>query len=576
MKKELVFCFAVVAMLMVSCASTKKTVEVKEEEKQERVSDEDIPALYTKFSFPLGAAINPNNFYASDSHNKLLRHFNAFVFENSMKQDASEPSPNQFNLNPEKKLIQYAEQRTDGVKLRGHTLVWHNQVPGWMFTGSGKNGMATKEELYERMERHIKTVVGEGKGKFYCWDVVNECISDNGSGICKDKYFDIVGSDEYIAKAFQFAHEADPDALLVINDYGLESKGPKQDAMFKEIKKLLAEGVPIGAVGLQGHISMYSPKVDALKATIERFASLGIKVQITELDISVYRSDSDATVKATDALLTSQAYRFKDLFTMFEDEYKKGNLDMVVLWGLSDDATWLNNFPRQGRTNYPLFFGKSREPKPAYWIFVDPTKVGKRPADSVQNKPIIPFVHAHEGTPAADKYIDDAAWNDVEPVEMKIETQGTTLTGSSYKVMWDDKYVYVRVDVKDSDLNASNKNAYEQDSVEVFIDQKNNKGSSYDGDDAQYRVSYLNMATFNGGNSSLFKSSAKKTDDGYVVFMACPLDKIKPEMGGKIGFDVQINQADVNGARTGIRNWFNNTNEGYTDPSGLGTLMFDR
>ena len=332
-----------------------------------------MPDLCSKFEFPVGAAINSWNFSESDSHYNLLRHFNAFVYENEMKQDTTEPSKGHFNLTAEQKLIEYGGKT--GAKLRGHTLVWHNQVPSWMFSGTGKDGKATKEELYANIKEHIDGVVGAGKGKFYCWDVVNECIDDSTGTIHHDQYYDICGSDEYIAKAFQYAHEADPDALLFLNDYNIEVSGQKQTAFYNELKKLLAAGVPIDGVGMQCHISLYSPSVSEIKNVIGKFAALGLKVQITELDMSVYREWNSPQIKITDKILMEQAKRYKDLFTMFTYEYKAGNLDLVMFWGLSDDITWLNNFPQRGRANWPLMFGKDRMPKPCYWILTDPSKL---------------------------------------------------------------------------------------------------------------------------------------------------------------------------------------------------------
>jgi endo-1,4-beta-xylanase len=356
-------------MVSYTAAGREKTVRPQY---SKNIKEEDMPLLYSKFDFPVGAAVNSWNFSENDPHHKLLRHFNAFVYENEMKQDASEPLKGQFNLAAEQKLIEYGEKT--GAKLRGHTLVWHNQVPSWMFSGTGRDGKATREELYSNIKEHIDGVVGAGKGRFYCWDVVNECIDDATGTIRHNQYYDICGSDEYIVKAFQYAREADPSALLFLNDYNIEMSGQKQTGFYNELKKLLAEGAPIDGVGMQCHISLYSPSVQEIKDAVEKFAALGLKVQITELDMSLYRDGNSPQITLTDKILAEQAERYRSLFTMFEYEHKAGNLDLVMFWGLSDDISWLNDFPRKGRENWPLMFGKDRMPKPCFWIVTDPSE----------------------------------------------------------------------------------------------------------------------------------------------------------------------------------------------------------
>lgn len=683
----------------------------------ELAPEKDIKALHTYFDFPLGSAINAYQTNPKDPHYELLRHFNAYVCENEMKQDATEPKKGSFNFTNPDKVVDFAKKNK--AKMRGHVLVWHSQVPGWFFEGSGEEGLATKDELYSNMKNHIDKVVGHYKGKIDSWDVVNECLAENGE-LRNSKYYQIVKSDEYIANAFYWAREADPKAKLFLNDYGIEGPGAKQEGFYKLVKKLKEQGVPIDGIGLQCHISMDYPSVSDLKTTIRRFADLGLLVQVTELDMSIYQNSNEKKKQATNDVLTEQAQRYKALFTMFQEEYKLGNLDMVLVWGLADDITWLNNSPRPGRTNYPLLFGKDLKAKPAYWIFVDPDRLpiftqkfestftensslkekdntwslvtpkviadGKGNeyasfktlwnedslfimADIYDNKKedsdafsvfiepsnerlheksaqassitvsranaisddgktytifaelpfgdfvikpgkkigfdcritngnkeisyndknhsqdtssfdyaqatlkvLPPLVTANKGTIEVDGKIDKI-WNSQPSIPMNVKTQGYTLDGSTYKVLWDDEYVYVLFDVKDSVLNDQNLNAYEQDSIEVFIDQNNAKSASYEPDDGQYRVSFKNFVTFNGGEEEFFKSKTRVTLDGYLVEVACRLYSITPKEGDLLGFDVQINEADATGIRTGIRNWCNETNMGYRDTSGFGLLQ---
>jgi endo-1,4-beta-xylanase len=677
--------------------------------------EQDIPPLSDILpEIPLGTAVDYAYLDPHNIHHGLLRHFNAYVYGNEMKQDALQPAEGRFNWTKGDALIEYAEK--NGKKVRGHTLVWHQQVPSWLFQGSGPDGLATKEELYRRMENHIKTAMSQYKGKIDSWDVVNEAVGDDGNPR-NSNYYKIVGSYEYIANAFRWAHEADPEAKLFINDYGVEAGGEKQDGYFKLVSDLLAQGVPINVVGLQAHISISWPSVADLRNTIRRFAALGLKVQITELDMSIYANGGEAKKRADREILLDQAFKYRALFEMFREEARAGNLDMVIVWGMADDDTWLNNHPVPGRTDYPLFFGKDLRAKPAYWGMVNPerlpiqikkidatwadggiTDIGapiwdlisprniadikgttygwfkiawtlenlyvqvrvedptKDDADGVtffiepKNQKleqksgdafskefrrsaavsedsqgytllsVIPFVgkldskagfdlriqdgatqhswtdltntqdtasinygtitlrnlppviYAKRGTVTIDGRID-SEWEKAEPVPLLLKSMGTSLEGSQFRVLWDDGYVYVLIEVVDPVLNDASSLVHEQDSVEVFIDQNNGKTTTYESDDGQYRVNFKNFVSFNGGDSEHFQSKTAISASGYLVEMAVPITAVKPAPGALFGFDVQINDADASGVRIGIRNWANSTNMGYQDTSGFGLLV---
>ncbi|MBN2616784.1 MAG: hypothetical protein JXR64_00585, partial [Spirochaetales bacterium] len=169
----------------------------------------------------------------------------------------------------------------------------------------------------------------------------------------------------------------------------------------------------------------------------------------------------------------------------------------------------------------------------------------------------------------------DTKWNDETATLLGIETEGKSSSGTSFKTLWDNKYLYVLVDVVDKELNNASENPWEQDSIEIFIDQNNEKSTSYQQDDAQYRVSYTNFVTFNGGDQDGFKSAVSLTEQGYMVEVAVPISYIEMKPGQVIGFDVQINNADSSGSRVGVRNWANSTNLGYQDTSDFGLLKFD-
>ena len=679
-------------------------------------AEKDIPALSGIFSdsFPLGAAIERAYLDPSNVHYDMLRHFNVLVFGNEMKPDALEPSEGRFVWTNADALVDYAAK--NNKKIRGHTLVWHQQTPDWFFQGSGPNGLASKEQLYARMERHIKEAVGRYKGKIYTWDVVNEPVDEDGT-LRDSKYLQIAGSHEYIANAFRWAHEADPGALLCINDFNIEAAGPKQDGFYNLVKTLLDEGVPVQVVGIQAHINLTWPSVTELRNAIRRFASLGVKVQITEFDMSVYSRDGEAKKNADRDILLQQANRYRAIFDMFREEAGAGNLDLVVVWGIADDDTWLNNHPVPGRTDYPLFFGKDLKAKSAYWALVDPSRlpmqikktdatrtdhpltgtddpawalVSPRDIADSQGKSygwfklmwddnnIYSQVHVEKADPQGDvKFFiepknqkqekrsesaftrefslkdiaaDDSgytflevipfeckleakvgfdlrmengseihSWNDYDntqdvsslnygtinlrllppviyakrgtvdmsgratrelnpvwnaavPVPLTVKTYGYTEDGSQFRVLWDDTYLYVLTEVVDPELDDRSPIVHEQDSVEVFVDQNNGKTTLYEADDGQYRVSFRNFVSFNGGDSEHFKSRAMVVSGGYRVEMAVPLYAIKPAPGVLLGFDVQINDAS-SGSRTGIRNWADDSNMGYLDTSGFGLLV---
>jgi endo-1,4-beta-xylanase len=208
--------------------------------------------------------------------------------------------------------------------------------------------------------------------------VVNEPLSDRSglrTGAEGSKWYDILGA-EYIDNAFRWAREADPKAQLVLNEYGLESDTRKRQEMVTLIRGMKQRGVPIDAVGLQMHIDVKSPSVQQIRETIEMFAALGVKVMITELDISMYTSNTEARKTITDAMLLEQAQRYRDIFAMLREQSQKGNLaDMVIVWGPSDMNSWKNNYPVPGRTDAPLLFDSRLQSKPAFWGLVDPSKV---------------------------------------------------------------------------------------------------------------------------------------------------------------------------------------------------------
>jgi endo-1,4-beta-xylanase len=221
-------------------------------------------------------------------------------------------------------------------------------------------------------------VVSRYKGRIYAWDVVNEAVadgdSDDTSKILRNSPWYRICGDEFIAKAFEYAHAADPQAQLFYNDYNTE-RPQKRERVYRLLKRLVAAGVPITGVGIQAHWSIYEPSAAELRTTIDRFSGLGLKVQITELDISVYPWEKERRTRRpnesdayTPELQDRQARQYKDVFSVFRSY--KGVINGVTFWNVSDKNTWLDNYPVPGRKNYPLLFDTAGQPKKAFWEVV--------------------------------------------------------------------------------------------------------------------------------------------------------------------------------------------------------------
>ncbi|MFL5774478.1 MAG: endo-1,4-beta-xylanase [Flavisolibacter sp.] len=225
------------------------------------------------------------------------------------------------------------------------------------------------------MKEHITTVVNRYKGTVYAWDVVNEAISDKPDEFYRNSEFYQICGEDYIAKAFQYAHEADPDALLFYNDYN-EISPVKREKIYRLVKGLKDAGVPIHGIGLQGHWAINEPSRGQLDSTLKRFSELGLKIQITELDISVYpkehnareRKPEDANTDFTAEKEKKQMEVYKMCFELFR-KYRN-SISGVTFWNISDRRSWLDDFPVRGRKDYPLLFDKDLKPKKAFWEVV--------------------------------------------------------------------------------------------------------------------------------------------------------------------------------------------------------------
>jgi endo-1,4-beta-xylanase len=322
--------------------------------------------------FTIGVAVSPRAL-KTDEAGLILKHFGSMTPENAMKMGPIHPKENEYFWRDADSIAAFA--KTNHLKLRGHTLCWHNQAPRWMFTNAAGDTV-TKDVLLQRLKDHITTVVSRYKGQIYAWDVVNEAISDSKDEYLRNSIWYRICGEDFIKKAFEYAHEADPDALLFYNDYN-EINPVKRDKMYKLVKSLKDAGVPIHGIGLQGHWAINEPSEEELNNTFKKFADLGLKIQVTELDISVYAKEHNARERKAEDTNTeftadkeaAQIEMYKRCFKVFE-KYKK-SLTSVTFWNISDRSSWLDNFPVRGRKDYPLLFDKNLQPKKAYWEVVN-------------------------------------------------------------------------------------------------------------------------------------------------------------------------------------------------------------
>jgi endo-1,4-beta-xylanase len=348
-------------------------------------AEENVPALKDAFKdiFLIGAALHENIFTGKDPPAAaiVIKQFNSITPEDVMKWDAIHPAPDKYKFEAADKYVEFGEK--NNMFIIGHTLVWHDQTPRWVFKDEDGNKIS-RDALLARMKDHIFTVVGRYKGRIKGWDVVNEALDPDNGELRKSKWLDIIGED-YIAKAFEYAHEADPDAELYYNDYSIENP-VKRDGCIKLIKHLKEKGVPITAVGIQGQgwrVDRHYPLVSDVEALVNGLSALGVKTMITEMTIDVLPNatsfegaDIHLNVKLekklnpypdglSDSMQQRLANRYAELFSFFVKHRK--DISRVTLWGVYDGHNWLDNWPVKGRTSYPLLFDRQYQPKPAFF-----------------------------------------------------------------------------------------------------------------------------------------------------------------------------------------------------------------
>lgn len=501
----------------------------------------------------------------------LNKHFSSVTAENAMKPGELQREKGQFTFEGADKLVDAALEA--GMKVHGHTLVWHQQTPAWMNILSDDGGNITylsREEALENMRNHIRTVMEHFGDRVISWDVVNEAIIDNPSdpsdwrtSLRKSPWYYAIGED-YVEQAFLAAREVlddhpEWDIRLYYNDYNLDNQRKAQAVynMVKELNEKYQETHPgkllIDGIGMQGHYAVNTNPAN-VELSINRFAELGVEISISELDI---RAGSNRQLTEKEA--NAQAYLYAQLFNIFR-EYSD-IIARVTFWGMDDGSSWRAD-------ENPLLFDKALKAKPAYYAVIDPDKFidEHKPETTTASRSFAVY-----GTPVIDGKAE-AVWN--EAPELRINRYQTAWNGAygTARVLYDEDNLYVLIKVNDTQLDKESANQWEQDSVEIFVDENNAKASYYQDDDGQYRVNFDNETSFNPEDiADGFESATEVSGTNYTVEVKIPFKTVKPAGNMQIGFDVQINDGS-NGSRQSIATWNDITGNAWQDTSVFGIL----
>ena len=322
--------------------------------------------------FSIGVAVNMQNITNPEQIAIIKKDFNSITAENDMKPQPTEPAYGQFNWENADKIANFC--RSNGIKLRGHCLMWHAQIGKWMYQDE-KGNLVSKEKLLQNMKQHITAIMERYKDVVYAWDVVNEAISDGGRPVMGQKpspyrnspLYQIAG-DEFIKKAFIYAREADPNVLLFYNDYNAADP-QKRDRIYNMVKSMKEEGVPIDGIGMQGHYNIYGPSMEDVDAALTKYSTIVKHIHITELDIRANEEMGGHLNFSREAGDISQTVKLlqEDQYTRLFKILRKHKdvVDNVTFWNLSDRDSWV------GVRNYPLPYDENYKPKRVYSLIKD-------------------------------------------------------------------------------------------------------------------------------------------------------------------------------------------------------------
>jgi endo-1,4-beta-xylanase len=353
---------------------------------------EKLPSLAEAYKrdFLVGAAVNTWLLTSPPGRELKLvgEQYSSVTGENCMKWGPIHPEPDRYDFKGADALIEFAEKHR--MKVIGHTLVWHEQTPDWVFKDP-RGGPAPPELVRARLEEHIATVVGRYKGRVYGWDVVNEAIENDGS--MRDTPWRRALGDDYLTIAFQATENADPDAELYYNDYSMELPA-KRAATRDLVRRLRSAGCKVTGVGLQSHWKIDYPTAEEIDETLADYARMHVAVMITELDVNSLPmpwDDGGADVsQRADGTSLGDPYRdgfppemqqrladrYATIFGLFRKHRRA--ITRVTFWGIGDGWTWLNHWPVKGRTAHPLLFDRDLAPKPAFWSTIEAAQNRRR------------------------------------------------------------------------------------------------------------------------------------------------------------------------------------------------------
>lgn len=322
-----------------------------------------LRALAARVGLHIGSAIVPFDINTPAYNAIASSQFSVVTPGNEMKWGVVEPVQGQFDWSGADNLVNFAEG--NGQLVRGHTLLWHNQLPNWLTTGVG-NGSITTSQLWGLLEAHIFTEVGRYRGRIWQWDVANEFFTDSNPSMLNPNDFWIKNlGPTVLPQAFKWAHEADPHAILFYNDYnigGEDGSNAKSDAAFAFLQQMLSQNVPVMGVGNQGHLDTqfgWSPQ--RLQADLERYASIGLKVAITEADVRTFVDGPTTQVPTNSLALFAQPFELSQMLTA---ALAVPELLSFTHWGFSDADSWVPGFfTGEG---YATIYDVNLNPKPAY------------------------------------------------------------------------------------------------------------------------------------------------------------------------------------------------------------------
>jgi endo-1,4-beta-xylanase len=333
----------------------------------------------------IGAAISPFDLGRPGLAALISEQFGCLTAANEMKPASLQRVKGSFTFQRADQIVAFAQAHN--LKVIGHTLCWHQQTPRWMFEDD--QGRPLPRELaLANLKAHIEEVLRHFKGKVKGWDVVNEAISDGPGHYLRDTPARRAIGDDYVLKAFEFAHQADPDVQLYYNDYNIELDGKRERAL-RLIREIKAAGLRIDGVGIQGHWMLEAPGLAVIERGIRAFADEGLQVMITELDVDVLprgrRASADLgaverqgqdpyRAGLPDEVQQKLAERYAALFALFG---RHPQVTRVTFWGTTDGTSWLNNFPVRGRTNHPLLWDRQLRPKPSFEAVIKALEAGQ-------------------------------------------------------------------------------------------------------------------------------------------------------------------------------------------------------